>query len=328
MCIRGHTIKYASRKKKSEENSLRILDKKIKYFQQQLASDQQLGAEMIARYENRIIELDLERHTIVDKKVRGAMIRARRNWLDCGEKNTKYFFNLEKRNYKSKNRYQLITENGEITTNNRKILEIQNNYYKQLYKMHENIEISDEYLACGLKQISENDREALQNYISIAEIKQAVWAMKLEKAPGVDGLPVEFYKKFWSEIQGLLFHTIQEAIKNGQFDVNTSIGVITLIEKEGKDPLRIENWRPLSLLNLDIKILSKILATRLEKVLPSIIHSDQAGFMKGRSIQDNLFDLITMIDLCHKKDLDSILISYDFAKAFDLTNKTQIRHRF
>ena len=58
--------------------------------------------------------------------------------------------------------------------------------------------------------------------------------------------------------------------------------VITLSEKKGKDRSLLENWRPISLVNVDAKIISKVLATRIKKVLPSIIHHNQCGFVKDR----------------------------------------------
>ena len=82
---------------------------------------------------------------------------------------------------------------------------------------------------------------------------------------------------------------------------------------------KIENWRPLTLLNVDYKILSKILAHRLEIVLPQIIHDDQVGFMKNRSMNDNLMDLLTAVEYCNCKKVKEpmLLISYDIQKAFD-----------
>ena len=71
--------------------------------------------------------------------------------------------------------------------------------------------------------------------------------------------------------------------------------VTSLLDKPGKDPLSLLNWRPLSFLNNDFKILDKIIANRLKFVLPDIIHSDQFGFMKNRQISDNLMDLLSII---------------------------------
>ena len=71
---------------------------------------------------------------------------------------------------------------------------------------------------------------------------------------------------------------------------------ITLIEKKGKDRSSLENWRPISLLNVDAKIASKIIATKIIKVIPEIIHSNQTGFVKGRFIGEAARSIIDIID--------------------------------
>ena len=189
-----------------------------------------------------------------------------------------------------------------------------------MYKSRD-VEIDSTYLDnCQIPVIDNYDKEALKAPITLQEIRDALWTMKSDKAPGSDGFPAEFYRKFWPEIYSLVYNTILEALENEHgFSLNTRRGIITLIEKEGKDQMYIRNWRPLSLLNLDYKILSKTLANRIYKVLPQIIHKDQSGFMPGRSIHENLFNLTSMIEWCHKNDIDSLLISYDCAKAFDVT---------
>ena len=89
---------------------------------------------------------------------------------------------------------------------------------------------------------------------------------------------------FWPEIGTLLVDTLNYAYFHGELSNTQKQAVITLIEKKGKDRRLIKNWRPVSLLNVDVKIGSKAIAKRLEKVLPDIIHYDQNAFVKGRTI--------------------------------------------
>ena len=78
--------------------------------------------------------------------------------------------------------------------------------------------------------------------------------------------------------------------------------------------------RPLSLLNVDAKIYSKILANRLYLTLPSLIHNDQSGFLKGRYIGENLLDLTSIIEHSDEEQIEAILVALDFGKAFDTVN--------
>ena len=93
--------------------------------------------------------------------------------------------------------------------------------------------------------------------------------------------------------------------------------VITLIEKKGKDRCLIENWRPISLLNVDAKILSKVIATRIKKVLPDIIHHNQSGYISDRYIGETVRSIFDIMDFTGKENIPGLLIFIDFQKAFD-----------
>ena len=95
-------------------------------------------------------------------------------------------------------------------------------------------------------------------------------------------------------------------------------GIITLLPtKDKKNLLRFKNWRPISLLNTDYKILAKVLAFRLKKVLPSVIHEDQSGLISGRYIGDNIKLFIDVLHYFKRNDIPGLVLSIDFEKAFD-----------
>ena len=88
------------------------------------------------------------------------------------------------------------------------------------------------------------------------------------------------------------------------------------MEKLHRDPLNIKNWRPLTLMNVDYKLFSKIIANRIQEIINDIIHNDQTGFMKGSFIGENLLYLTSLIEYCEKNAISAIIISFDFEKAF------------
>ena len=106
---------------------------------------------------------------------------------------------------------------------------------------------------------------------------KAVQDLPNNKSPGPDGIPIEFYKKFWSSISEILFDSFRKSFESGQLSPSQKKGVITLIPKKDKDLTELKSWRPLSLLNTDYKILAKILANRLKPTLSDIINPDQIG---------------------------------------------------
>jgi hypothetical protein len=96
--------------------------------------------------------------------------------------------------------------------------------------------------------------------------------------------------------------------------------VITLLPKKTKDKLFLKNWRPISLLNTDYKILAKLLANRMKEVLPSIIDNDQTGYLKNRYIRQNIRLLEDISFFTEQTDKTGIILSIDFEKAFDSLN--------
>lgn len=97
--------------------------------------------------------------------------------------------------------------------------------------------------------------------------------------------------------------------------------VISLLDK-GTDRYSLQNWRPISLLNTDYKIISKVLAERIKYVLPSVISNDQSGYLKGRNITDNIRAVNDVLHLIKQQNKSGILLCLDFKKAFDSLNLT------
>ena len=145
---------------------------------------------------------------------------------------------------------------------------------------------------------------SLEGVLTDRECREALNHMANNKSPGVDGLTEEFYKAFWNETSHLLINSLNHAYEKGELTIAQNRGIIRLLPKPKKkeELLKIDNWRPFSLINVDYKIGSKALAVMLEKVLPSISNSSQAGFVKGRFIGEcirTINDVIYFTD--HKK---------------------------
>ena len=109
--------------------------------------------------------------------------------------------------------------------------------------------------------------------------------LKINKSPGDDGIVSEFYKEYWYLIRKEFTRVLTYIFDANTLSPSQYNAILTLLYKKGERE-DIRNWRPISLLNVDYKIITKILAERLKKVLPSIIHSDQKGFVQGRNIQE------------------------------------------
>ena len=144
--------------------------------------------------------------------------------------------------------------------------------------------------------------------------------MKDGKSPGNDGLTKQFYVAFFSELEPTMPKAFNLSFEKGDFSTPQKQAVITLIitlKKKRRDAIQIKNWRPISLINVDIKIASKALAFRTKNVLSSIIHYDQTAYVKGSYIGESLRLIDDLLKFAEEENLDGILFAADIEKAFD-----------
>ena len=218
--------KIAKEKSLDRKNLLQVLENKINFFEQEIinieneAKKSFLNAQQIKK---RIKELELEREKLVEYQAKGACIRARKNWMQYGEKNTRYFFKLEANNFCKKNRFEIENKKGEVIRGARNVLKEQDKFYSQLYRINSSIRIAEENLEEEFsnfckdlvpRQISDNDRDYNDQEISLIELKKAVFEIKKGKVPGNDGIPIEFYQVFWDKIKFLLLEICQNISQN------------------------------------------------------------------------------------------------------------------
>ena len=137
------------------------------------------------------------------------------------------------------------------------------------------------------------------------------------KVGGPNGIPVNFYKIFWSKIKLLLLEVFNFCQKEGRLFESARQGIISLIPKPEKNRSYLKNWRPIALLNVDYKILSKAIATRIKLVLDHLIDEDQTGFRKGRDISENLRKMFDIMEVIFTQKIPAIMVMVNFEKAFD-----------
>ena len=99
--------------------------------------------------------------------------------------------------------------------------------------------------------------------------------MKNQKSPGSDGISVEFYKLFWNNIKEFYVNSINHSFQTGSFTELQEQSNLTIIPKQNKDLTTLDNWLPISLLNVDYKITTKAIANRIKHVITKIINNSQ-----------------------------------------------------
>lgn len=140
--------------------------------------------------------------------------------------------------------------------------------------------------------------------------------MKQNKSPGNDGIPVEFYKMFWKHLKTYFYNALIHSLEEGELSTTQKCSILSLIYKKGALE-KIENYRPISLTNIDYKIIACVFAKRLQKVMDNIINENQTGYIKGRFIGNNSRLILDILEYCENNNKDGILLFVDFQKAFD-----------
>ncbi|XP_053571569.1 uncharacterized protein LOC128661325 [Bombina bombina] len=183
----------------------------------------------------------------------------------------------------------LLSKIAYITRNNRKfyspndIGEAFTDYYSELYQISNDPSASYapvsailEFLReLQLPKVPEDTIESLTAPIMVEEIASTIKNLKPHKSPGPDGFDAMFYKKFVGQLGPLLTRAFGEAMATGKFPLEFLEASIITIPKPGKNPEFCESYRPISLINGDVKLYAKILASRLNKILPVLVHPDQ-----------------------------------------------------
>ena len=312
--VRNETIKYATAKKK---HNLQIEEANIKEIERlknklSCSNDQQDSERIKEELDNKMKEFD----KITENKLNGFITRSKAQIIEQNERNSKYFASLEKKKAESKI-ISRLNVNGTLITNQKSILSEEKQFYEKLYSKKEQINSTIDFFDNSLPKLSENDRNSCEGILTEQECVKAIKEMKNQKSPGSDGITTEFYKLFWNEIKEHFLKSINFSFQKQELTELQKQSIITLLPKPGKDTTLLENWRPISLLNVDYKIATKVIANRIKNVLPKLIHESQTGFMKGRYIGENIRLIFETLEHVDDHKLPGILFFSDFEKAFD-----------
>ena len=312
--IRKFSFEYSIKKRKFERETEEKLNRELNDLEITLGNNpNEIILENFKTCRDKLNQIE-------EEKSKGSIVRSKINWLEQGEKPTKYFFDLEKYNYGKKTIRKLNIDTNNTITSEKEILSNIAQFYSNLYKsknvnLHEFEEMFFNY---NIPFLTENESNSCEGNITEAECLYTLKTFKNNKTPGNDGLSKEFYLAFWEDIAKALIDSYLYSFNSGSMSTSQRQAIITLLEKNGKDRTFLTKLRPISLLlNFDYKLLTKVIANRIKNVLPQIISTTQTGYVKERTIEDSVRYIQDIINFVHSNNSPGILLMIDFNKAFD-----------
>lgn len=324
--FRGHAIKFSSWKYKQTCNRERILLNEVHNIKNRLDTNK---SDCIEQDLQKLDEKEKELERFYQNKIKGIIYRTKANWMEQGEKCNKYFLQLQNRNYPRKNISKILKDDGTNIISTNGILETLMEYYNGIFNEKEPhlsyLSLSEHMEMYPHPELTNVQQKLCEGLVTEKELYDAICSFQNGKTPGLDGIPVEVYKTFFTEIKDSLLACYNYSFEIGCQSNSQKEGLISLllkhdVEGQDKDPVKLKNWRPLTLLCCDTRILAKCLALRLKKVIQDLIHPDQTGFLKGRFIVDNIRRLLEIMDYYDKENLPGLIFIADFEKAFDTIN--------
>jgi exonuclease III len=212
-------------------------------------------------------------------------------WLRYGDTCSNKFFDFHRVGRKKTLLRELVTDSGSITSQE-DLSQFITESYAKLYAsdahLLETLEAQTECWSSVPKKVTSNMNEDLTREFTTKEVLEAIRALPKGKAPGHDGIPMEFFHELAEEVAPSLLSAFTEILNSGAASAYINKGTITLIPKTG-DRTKLSNWRPITLLGSVYKILAKLLAGRIHSALTHVVRPNQTGFVPGRSILDNIF---------------------------------------
>ena len=325
--IKNFSIEFSQEKKKENDTLLQALQNQLSH----VALDLDLNNGQYS-YDD-YIDLKKAVSDLVAKQFEGRAVRGRLTLPVEDEEISSAHLIQEQQRGETKLIERLVTPDGTTLIDEKEKAAYIKHHFTELFTLQPLADPDERprFIENIPKRLSDEDASELTSPISTDEVKAVITSLKKNKSPGVDGIPNEFYQAFNDVIADDLAEVFNDMIGSGRMTVSQRTSLVSLIPKDGGDKTRIRDWRPISLLCSDYKILARVLVNRLRHLLAEILSQEQTGGLPGRQMAHNLVNVRNLIvqvnaETCNASHQvlnqpKAAVIGLDFAGAYDRVDR-------
>nr|XP_023920446.1 uncharacterized protein LOC112031976 [Quercus suber] len=244
--------------------------------------------------------------------------RSHVHWMMSSDKNSSYFHNRASQRFRRNSITEIKDSLGRKASGDKEVSVLFLDYFKHLFTTS-NLHDIEEVVQHSKKVVSEEMNNCLISNFSKDEVEIALKQMAPLKAPGPDGMPPIFFQHYWENIGDEVVRAVVSCLNSNSIVPSLNHTFITLIPKV-KSPEFVSEFRPIALCNILYKLVSKVLANRLKKILTHVISESQSAFQSDKAIFDNI--LVAFETLHHMKrkrtgKMGQMALKLDMSKAYD-----------
>lgn len=299
------------------KEKLNTLQAQINYIQSK--------TEMTRKDEEFLLQIEKEINNLYKTNSKSSLIQMESQMFNEANCQSKFFLRLTKQSMPSVSMDQLEVD-GQVTNDKKKIFSYVQERLKESFA-NENINPvqPDNILYQNLPSLSLGDRNVADSSTTLQDIEDSISKAQLNRAPGMDGIPIEFYKMFWPQLKNIFMKIVSQFEQTGELPSSMKKIVIKHLPKNGDRNL-LKNWRPISLMNSDYKILSRVYSKKIASVIDKLLTSDQSYCVPARTIYDNLHLLRNTIRHSNLTNSPLAILSLDQTEAFNNVSHQYLLH--
>ena len=287
--------------------------------------------------EDKLANLEMQRESVEKDLARSQetimtrlALRSQTRWRELGERCTRYFFRVLQARASKRTLTEILDPSTDsLVTAPEDLCRVGRSFYTKLYSPDPVDQSAITQLLSTLPEsarIAEEDKATLLAEIDLEELQSVLLKTPKDRSPGMDGFPFELYDFLLThdKLSALLCRIMNAALQRAEIPTSWQQTCMILLYKKGS-AAELGNWRPLSLINTDAKLFTKIITLRLQRHLDTLVSPIQTGFAPGRLIADNGTAMQAFLEHCNRTKTKGAGILFDQEKAYDRVHPDYLR---